>query len=104
MPNMGERSGKLMFEGGVVGRSKWQEGGTRKPLLAVSDLEDMGNITIFSPQGSLIAPVSDPSVQKILDLMNSIKGSIKVHRSQGTYKILAWVVPNNDASDFIRHP
>ena len=102
IPNQGERSGRLMFEGGVIGRSRWQEARTQKPLLAVSDLEDMGNVTIFSPSGSIIAPGSDPVVKQILDLLPLVKGSIKIHRSKGTYKIPAWIV--DEPSDFPRHP
>ena len=68
----------------------------------MSDLEDMGNVTIFSSSGSIIAPGSDPAVKQILELMPLVKGSIKIHRSRGTYKIPAWIV--DEPSDFPRHP
>ena len=107
MPNEGQRSGKLLFEGGIVGKSRYQECGSRKPLLSVSDLEDNGNITLFAKEGSLIAPTSDAAVKKILSLCKEIKGAIKVHKQGGTYKIPAWVIPDsapNAGSVFTRHP
>ena len=106
MPNEGQRPGKLVFEGGIVGKSRYQECKSRKPLLSVSDLEDTGNMTLFSPEASLIAPISDPAVKKIMALIKEIKGAIKVHKQGGTYKILAWVIPDsapNAGSVFTRH-
>ena len=68
-----------------------QEGNVRRPLLAVSQVEDQGNVTIFSSQGSIVAPMSDPAVQKILALMTQIKTGIKVHRVNNTYRIPVWI-------------
>ena len=98
MPNEGQRCGRLMLESGLVGKACVQESSSvRKPILAVVDVEDQGNFVIFPFKGSLIAPLKDPIVQKIIGLMSQIKNSFKVHRVKGTYKILARIVPEEEA-------
>ena len=87
-----------MFESGLAGKACMQESsGVKKPLLAVADVKDQGNMVIFSPSGSMIVPFKDPIAQKIVHLMSTIKNSIKVHRVKGTYKIPAWIVPEERA-------
>ena len=105
IPNTGERRGKLGFENGILAQTCFQEGKVRKPLLAVSDVEDKGNITIFSSEGSVVAPMTDPAVQKILKLMKEIKTAIKVHRVNNTYRIPAWTQADDvEAPVFSRQP
>ena len=91
IPNEGERQGTMLFENGIIANTRMQEGNVRRPLLAVSQVEDQGNVTIFSSQGSIVAPMSDPAVQKILALMTQIKTGIKVHRVNNTYRIPVWI-------------
>ena len=98
MPNEGQRRGRLMFESGLVGIACLQESSiVKKPLLAVADVGDQGNMVIFSPAGSMTVSFKDPTVQKIVHLMSTIKNSIKVHRVKFTYKIPAWIVPEERA-------
>ena len=97
------------FGNGIIANTCYQEGGVRKPLLSVADVEDQGNITIFSSQGSIVAPMTDPSVVKILELLSKIRTGIKVHRVNNTYRIPAWiqtgVKPKGEASPvFSRQP
>ena len=109
IPNKGERKGRMGFESGIVANTCYQEGGVRKPLLAVADVLDQGNITIFSSQGSVVAPMSDPAVKKILELLSQIKTKIEVHRVNNTFRIPAWIQkaarPEGEASPaFSRQP
>ena len=109
IPNKGERRGKMGFEKGIIANTCYQEGGVRKPLLSVADVEDQGNIMIFSSHGSIVAPMTEPSVIKILELLSQIRTGIKVHRVSNTYRIPAWiqkgVKPKGEASPvFSRQP
>jgi len=109
IPNKGERKGKMGFENGIIANTCYQEGGVRKPLLAVADVLDQGNISIFSNQGNIVAPMSDPAVKKILELLSQIKTGIHVHRVNNTFRIPAWIQkapkPEAEASSvFIRQP
>jgi hypothetical protein len=62
-------------------------------LFAVTDTEEQGNIVLFSKVGSVIAPITDPVVKQILDLIPKIKTSIKMHKVRGTYKVPVWIKP-----------
>jgi hypothetical protein len=109
IPNKGERKGKMGFENGIIANTCYQEGGVRKPLLAVADVLDQGNISIFSTQGNIVAPMSDPAVKKILELLSQIKTGIHVHRVNNTFRIPAWIqkAPKHEAKGspvFIRQP
>ena len=109
IPNEGERKGMMGFENGIVANTCYQEGGVRKPLLAVADTLDQGNITLFTNKGNIVAPESDPAVKKILELLSQIKTGIHVHRVNNTFRIPAWiqkvVKPVVEASSgFIRRP
>ena len=82
-----------MFQNGLKGNSCLQDAPVRKPLFAVTDIEEQGNIVLFSKAGSVIAPITDPVVKQILDLIPKIKTSIKMHKVRGTYKVPAWIKP-----------
>ena len=86
-----------MFENGLVGTTCLQEAGVRKPLLAASAVEDKENMILLSRHGRVVAPESDPIVKQILALLPKITSGIKVHRVNGTYKIPAWIVPDDDS-------
>ena len=79
------------FENGIIANTHYQEGGVRKPLLSVADVEDQGNITILSSQGSIVAPMTEPSVINILEFRSQIRTGIKVHRVNNTYRIPCWI-------------
>lgn len=91
IPNQGERWGKMMFENGVVANSRLQEGGVRRPLLAVSQVEDQDKDTLFSSRGSIVAPMSDPAVHKMIDLLPQIKTGFKVRRVNNIYRVPCWI-------------
>ena len=104
IPNKGERCGKMMFENGIVANSRLQEGGVRRPLLAVSQVGDQGNVAFFSSKGSIVAPMSDPAVQKMIDLLPQIKTGIKVHRVNNTYRIPCWIQEGVEDADVETKP
>ena len=99
IPNKGERCGKMMFENGIIANARLQEGEVRRPLLAVSQVEYQGNVTFFPSKWPIVTPMSDPAVQKMLELLPQIKTGIKVHRVNNTYRIPCWIQEGGGDAD-----
>ena len=91
MKNEGQRSGEIMFENGLVAKTCLQESAVRKPLISVNDTLIQKNVALFTNMGSIIAPESDPAIQKILKLIPLVKNAIKMHKHQGTFKVPTWI-------------
>ena len=91
--NIGQKSVKLMFEDGQLGTTTLQDARVRKPLLAVCDTVDKGNVVIFSAKGACLAPGDSKEAKEILELMEKLPKRVKVYRENGVFKIPAWVVP-----------
>ena len=94
IPNEGEVVYSFMVESGDVKRGKTQVGEVRRPLAAVSQLtKDKRNIVFFCEDEDWIIPRSDPVTQEIIRLVQKAKGKTKMHSHKGTYRMRAWLIP-----------
>lgn len=62
----------------------------RKPLLAVSSVNDKGNMVVFDGAGSFIVPGRCPQVTAIRKLLKRATPAIPLHRRNGVYMMKAW--------------
>ena len=93
-----------MLSNGVLSSTKFQAAEIRKPLLAVSGLNDKGNPVWFDHDctgGSFIIPKSAPELLQIRKLITDIKNRVRLEREGGTYQLRNWTV-NKKSSGFPR--
>ena len=76
----GEREGKFTFQAAPV----------HKPFLAVSSVNDKGNLVLFDGEASFIIPGKGPQVSQLRKLIQDMSGKIKLHRKNGVYTMRAW--------------
>ena len=91
IPNEGQISTSMTLEGGREGRFTFQAAPVRKPLLAVSSVNDKGNLVIFDGENSYIIPGrNSPLVTKIRQLVQDVPGKVRLYRKNGVYTMKAW--------------
>ena len=89
MPNRSEIKPRLILETGGLGTFRFQETTVRKPLLAVSDVNNKGNLVLFDGHESFILQPSD-EVEEIRKLVRKASKKIPLHLENGTFKLKAW--------------
>ena len=72
--------GRILFQGAKV----------RKPLLAVSDVNDKGNVVIFDQEHPMIIPHAHPLLPELRAILKKIQGAIPLHREQGVFVMKTW--------------
>ena len=72
------------------GRFAFQAAPVRKPLFAVSSVNDKGNLVVFDGEESFIIPGKGPQVTQLRKLIQAMSGKIKLHRKNGVYHMRAW--------------
>ena len=88
---MGQLNTQMVLEGGRDGKFTFQGAEVRKPLLAVSSVNDKGNLVLFDSEGSFIIPGTDKGlIQKIRNLVRSVPGKVNLHRKNGVFNMKAW--------------
>ena len=90
IPNEGQLSTTMQLEGGREGKFTFQAAPVRKPLLAVSSVNDKGNLVLFDGDQSYIIPGKGPLIAKLRALVAELPGKVKLHRKNGVYNIKAW--------------
>ena len=65
--------------------------GLTKPLAAVSDSCDRGNMSVFDNQGSYLLPPGSPEADEIRALLQKAKQKTQLHRKSGVYGMYVWV-------------
>lgn len=90
IPNLGQISTLMSIEGQREGKFTFQAAPVRKPLLAVSSVNDKGNLVVFDGVESFIIPGKGPQVAQLRKLIQAIAGKIKLHRKNGVYHMRAW--------------
>ena len=93
----GEVSYRFMVESGDIARGTTQIGKVRRPLAAVSKITKAGNIAFFSEDCDWLIDKRDPVAGQILELIEKVKRKTKVYQHKGTYRIRAWIVPEEEA-------
>ena len=87
-----------MTEHGQVAQGDTQIGKVRRPLAAVSKITKNGNIAFFSEGSDWIISKKDPIASQILELVERAQAKTKVHEHKGTYRMRAWLIPENQKS------
>ena len=93
LPNMGQLTCKRMLANGMVSSTKFQAAEIRKPLLAVSGLNDKGNPVWFDHDqtgGSFIIPGGSPELPQIRKLISEVKARIRMERKGGIFQLRNW--------------
>ncbi len=103
LPNLGQMVVTLMTLGGLVGRTTWQAAKVRKPLMAVSAINDKGNMVVFDSKGSAIIPGNTAEARQIRDLVQKMQNKIDLERKNGVFTLKAWLTaPGDNQSGFTR--
>ena len=91
MPNQGQMKPRLLLETGHLGNFCFQNvEPVKKPLLAVSDVNEKGNIGFFDGHNSSIICGTPAEMEALRKLVASIKTKVPLHYTNGTYKMKAW--------------
>ena len=90
IPNLGQMTMALMTKSGMVGRTIWQAADVRKPLMAVSAINDKGNMVVFDQEASAILPGDAPEVKAIRELIQKMAQKVDLERSGGVFTMRAW--------------
>ena len=96
IPNLGQLEAKRMLPNGCVGSVKFQGANVRKPLLAVSSLNDKGNPVWFDHDqtgGSFIIPGSAPELLQIRALIKQVEARVRMDRKGGIFQLRNWTMP-----------
>ena len=90
IPNLGQITAAMTIEGDKEGKFTFQAAPVRKPLLAVSSVNDKGNLVVFDGAESFIIPGKEPQVAQLRKLIQASTDKIKLHRKNGVYTMRAW--------------
>ena len=104
LKNLGQFVANRMLGNGLIANTKFQAAQVRKPLLAVSGLNDKGNPVWFDHDqtgGSFIIPSNAPELTQIRKLIRQIKTRVRLDRKGGTYQLRNWAV-SSDSQGFGR--
>ena len=93
IPNQGQFTPKMVTEPGSIGQVTFQAGKVRRPLMAVSRVNDKGNPVLFDGEASFILPGGTALVEEIRALVKKIPGKVPLHRRNGVYNMRAWQAP-----------
>ena len=86
IPNRGQKSMKVKTGGSDVTHGMtFQDAAVRKPLAAVSGMNDKGNLVLFDKKGSYIIPDSSPEVEIIRKLVKQVKNKIEMERRNNVF-------------------
>ena len=97
IPNLGQMVPKRMLSNGLVAATKFQAADVRKPLLAVSGLNDKGNPVWFDHDqtgGSFIIPANAPELPKIRELLQKVRDRVRLDRKGGVFQLRNWTLGN----------
>ena len=81
----------MRLDDGRLTQSTYQAAKVRKPLMAVSSVNDKGNLVIFDEKGSCIIPGGDKDlISQIRSLVDKVPDKVKLHRKNGVFHMKAW--------------
>ena len=86
---------KFITDSGALARGTTQIGEVKRPLAAVSKISAAGNIVLFSTDSDYIIDKSDPAANEILRLVEKVRKKTPMYLHKGTYRMRAWIVPEN---------
>ena len=90
IPNVGQITMSMTIEGDREGDVFSRPPPVRKPLLAVSSVNDKGSLVVFDGTESFIIPGEGPHVAQLRKLIQTMTDKIKIHRINGVYTMRVW--------------
>ena len=89
--NEGQFRVPYRLEDGRVTHSTYQAARVRKPLMAVSSVNDKGNIVVFDEKGSFILPGGNKDlISQLRALVQRVPDKVQPHRKNGVFHMKAW--------------
>ena len=95
IPNRGERRVRLRLgaKTGTLAAVTIQDAAVRRPILAVSDSNDAGNMLVFDKRESVILPKGAPEIEAIRQIVAQAQRKLAMKREKGIFTLDAWVEP-----------
>ena len=95
IPNRGQRRVRLRLgeEAGPAVAMCIQDASVRRPILAVSESTDAGNLIVFDKAESVILPKGSPEIEAIRQLVSKAQRKLAMRRQKGIFTLDAWVEP-----------
>ena len=91
IPNEGQFIAPMRLDDGRMTQSIYQAARVRKPLMAVSSVNDKGNVVIFDEKGSFILPSGNKDlINQLRALVQKVPDKVKLHRKNGVFHMRAW--------------
>ena len=91
IPNEGQFKLPMRLDDGRMTESTYQAARVRKPLMAVSSVNDKGNMVIFDEKGSFILPGQNKElINQMRSLIQKFTDKVKLHRKNGVFHMKAW--------------
>ena len=86
----------------ISSRVTFQGAKVHKPLLAVSQVIDKGDIVVFDGSGSFILPNSCAGVAYVRKAITGVHGRIPLHAKNGVFFLRTWEPEDRPSTDFSR--
>ena len=89
--NNGQFDVKVRLDDGRITKSTYQAVEVRKPLMAVSSVNDKGNLVLFDEKGSFIIPGTNKDlISRLRALVKQAPDKVELHRKNGIFHMKAW--------------
>ena len=93
IPNEGQFVVPMLLEDGRHARSTYQAAQVREPLMAVSSVNDKGNLVLFDDKESYIIPGRNKDlIKQLRALVQKVPDKVQLHRKNGVFHMKAWKV------------
>ena len=81
----------MRLDDGRITQSTYQAAQVRKPLMAVSSVNDKGNLVVFDGKGSFIIPGTQKGlIGQLRSLIQKVPDKIPLHRKNGVFHMKSW--------------
>ena len=91
IPNEGQFIAPMRLDDGRITQSTFQAAQVRKPLMAVSSVNDKGNLVVFDGKGSFIIPGTNKGlISQLRALIQKVPDKVPLHRKNGVFHMKAW--------------
>ena len=96
--NVGQVDLQMVNEDGLPCTGEFQVAdGLKKPLAAVCDSCDKGNICLFDNDGSFMIRRDSPEGRMIRELAAKAKRKTRIYRKNGVYVMPVWIQPPEES-------
>ena len=89
--NEGQFTVPMRLNDGRNSQPRFQAGPVRKPLMAVSSVNDKGNLVVFDGNGSFIIPGTQKElISQLRALIQKVPDKVPLQRKNGVFHMKAW--------------